>query len=98
MIKYSEETDKLVCSFSERLDTDACVQFEKELYKKIEDAKGKSVVFDLKTVDYISSVFLGICMHILKKLGSERLSIVNVQPNVKRVFKISGLDGQIALN
>ena len=50
------------------------------------------VVFDLKNVDYISSAFLGICIMISKEVGRENFSIVNVNPAMKKVFKIAKLD------
>jgi anti-anti-sigma factor len=97
MVRFSGEEGKLVCSFEERLDTDNCMKFENELLEKVLQSKGKPVVFNLAKVDYVSSLFLGICMRILKDAGKENFTLVNVHPNIKKVFKISGLDKYIAI-
>jgi len=87
---------KLVCSFSERLDTENCSKFEDEIYQKVQESK-IPVIFDLQHVDYVSSAFLRICLQVSRKVGIENLSIINVHPNVKRVFKIAGFDKQITV-
>lgn len=91
MATYLAESGKLVCSFSERMDTKATLSIEKELFEKIKENEG-SVVFDLKDVDYIASSFLRICLRAGKMMGKDRFVIIQVAPPVKKVFKIAGFD------
>ena len=97
MIRFTEEEGKLTVIFLERLDTKNCMMFEKELTDKVDSSPGKAVVFDLEKVDYVSSIFLAICMRILGKASLEKFSLINMRPNVKKVFKISGLDRQVTI-
>lgn len=91
MIKYGVSGDKLVCEFSCRMDTENCNAVSNELLERA----GKStlpVVFDMRSVDYVASAFLGLCAGIVKKIGKDKFSLVNIHPNVKKVFKIAKLD------
>jgi anti-anti-sigma factor len=50
------------------------------------------VVFNLQDVEYVCSLFLGICVKTMKSAQNKEFVITNVQPSVKKLFKISGLD------
>jgi anti-anti-sigma factor len=101
MVRYYKESniteeETLVCAFKEKLDTAHCADIEKELFDKVREEK-IPVVFDLQEIDYIASSFLGMCIRIAKEVGPGNFSIINVKPNVKKVFKISGLDRQMTI-
>jgi anti-anti-sigma factor len=96
MVTYAVEENKLVCRFDGRMDTDNCLKVEKELCGKIQGAD-LPVVFDLEKTDYIASLFLGLCARICKDVGADRFILVNVCPEVKKVFKIARLDGPITI-
>ncbi len=91
MINYVPDGGKLLCVFEERLDTVNCMNFEKELLGKVQEMKSP-VVFDLTKVEYIASSFLRICFQVVKEAGAGNLSLVNVSPEIKKVFKIAGVD------
>jgi len=97
MINYNLTEEKLVCIFSGKLDSAECLIWEPELTKKVTEA-GKPVVFDLKDVDYIASSFLRICIHVPKIIGNENLSLINVSPHVKKVFKLAGFDKHLNID
>jgi anti-anti-sigma factor len=96
MIEFEQKDGKLICSFLSNMTTEACSKCEDELFEKIRAAK-LPAVFDLSRVDYIASVFLGICLSVMKEPGIESFALINVRPNVKKVFKISGIDNLIAI-
>ena len=91
MVTYQETDTQLICAFTGALNTAGCQSFEKELLEKTA-ASQKNVVFDLEKVSYISSAFLRICIQHAKTKGITAFFVTNVSPEVKRVFKIAGLD------
>jgi len=91
MVTYNHEDDKLRCTFSGRIDTNASQEMEQELFAAIDKA-GSQVVFDLADVDYISSAFLRICLRAAKLSGEDKFKVVGVQPGIKKVFKIAAFD------
>jgi anti-anti-sigma factor len=50
------------------------------------------VVFDLAGVDFVASAFLRLCLMVQQKAAGHQLTLVNVSPPIKKVFKIAGLD------
>ena len=66
---------------------------QSERVSKFLEEVTESRVLDLKELDYISSSGLGILVHVqqrLKKSG-EALRIVNANPQVRDIFRFSGL-------
>jgi anti-anti-sigma factor len=82
---------KLIVSFSCKMDTAQCQAIEKELADQIKSQTGP-VVFDLRGVDFVSSMFLRLCIKVIKERGQGNFSVINVEPLIKKVFKIAGLD------
>ena len=76
------------------MDTAACTQMEPELQASLAEADGP-VVFDLRGVRFVSSAFLGLCVRAYQKAGSNGFEMINVEPTIKRVFKIAGLESAL---
>ena len=91
MLEFIEEENKLNCMFSGQLDTQNCMDMENHLKNAIKDEIAV-VVFNLQGVEYVCSLFLGICVQTSKLAPGKEFVIINVQPSVKKLFKISGLD------
>jgi len=101
MVQYDMESNitdepNLVCSFTEQMDTANCLKVEEEILNKVRESK-VPVIFNMQDVDYVSSVFLGMCLKVSKEIGFPNFTVINVQPNVKKVFKIAGFDKQISI-
>ena len=96
MVSFEVKDDKLICSFSEQMNTENCFKIQEEIFKKIRELK-KPVIFDMQRVDYVASIFLSICIQISKEVGVENFMLQNVHPSVKKVFKISGLDTHLTI-
>ncbi|MCX6163041.1 MAG: STAS domain-containing protein [Ignavibacteriae bacterium] len=60
-----------------------------------EEFADSAVVFDLQEVTYICSSFLRICLEHHKKAGENKFSIINTNPAVKKIFKITRLDDML---
>jgi len=91
MAEYFEENGQLRCVFQGALDTVACDKMAPDLYARV-DKSTLPVVFDLKGVEFMASAFFRICLVVGKKRGSDKLTIINLAPMCKRMFKIAGLD------
>ena len=96
MTQYLEQAGKLHCIFTGSLSTVVCQELQTEVTAKVEAAK-LPVVFDMKDVDFVGSMFLRICMMVNRIVGAKNLSIVNLRPLVKKVFKIAGFDENLTL-
>jgi len=86
-----EPKEAHIFRFETRMDTVACKQMEEELQASLDEVDGP-VVFDCAGVKFISSAFLGLCLRAYKKTSAHGFEIINVEPAIKRVFKISGLE------
>ena len=96
MVTFATKDERLVCSFSEQMNTENCLKTQEEIFKKVRELK-KPVIFDMRKVDYIASMFLSMCVTISKEVGAENFILQDVHPSVKKVFKISGLDTHITI-
>ena len=92
-LNVNSEEKHVICYFSKRLDTIVAYDVEPDIDKATEP--GKKMIFDFSGVDYISSTFLRICIKKYKELGNDRFWIRNPKPDIKRVFKIAGLEKMI---
>ncbi|MBC2595113.1 STAS domain-containing protein [Ruficoccus amylovorans] len=90
VVQFSDGEKLLVCAFMGPLNAERCQQIQEDLIGKIE-ATESVVHFDMKEVTFASSSFLRIVLTVNKRVGKERLKITNVDPQVKKVFKMSGL-------
>lgn len=95
MIRFEREDGQfssfLKCYFSGRWDAVNCLENEKEIEEQTLNPDVTKIVFDLEQVEYISSAFLRICIK-TAKARQDNFSIVNVKPEVMKVFKISNFD------
>lgn len=98
---FNPEKRELTCIFKGRLDTVLCNQVSLELQSKYnsltehgnpDELLDFELVFDLKEVNYISSSFIRLCVGGMKKVKDGGFSISNVDPFIKKTFKIAGLD------
>ena len=90
-LKFTLNDNIITYTFSPRMDTVHSKEIEAELTDQMARHDG-GVVFDLQGVEFISSMFLRLCIMAAKRCGSERFSFINVSPPVKKVIKTAGFD------
>lgn len=103
MLDYTHDPERNILSFvfSGKLDTTVSVEFKPAIMKLVSDQmqleheRQLSVIFDFKSVDFITSAFVGICVATAKKAGKRNFSIINTNPFIKRTFKIAGLEEEL---
>lgn len=99
-MKRTKEENRIVVALELRtVDTLACNEIEEQLTEIMEECEsgGLSFAFDLAEVDFIASSFLRLCLQASHKLGVEKVSIVNVSPPIKKVFKIAGFADHLTI-
>ena len=88
-INKTTENDKLTIALEGRLDTLTAPQLDAEIQGKLDGVK--SLVFDFKKLDYISSAGLRILLmaqKIMNKQGS--MVVCNVQEDIQEIFEVTG--------
>ncbi len=96
MVQSLLEYKGVIVRIHGRMDTPTCMAAEEGILNKVRQAGGP-VAFDLAGVPYVCSMFLRICLKAAQHLGPLNLSIINVSPEVKKVFKMAGFDQQIRI-
>jgi len=91
MLQTCELPGMLVMRFEGRMDTVRCEQIETKV-RQAATAASVPIVFDLTGVDFVCSAFLRLCVFASRQGAANGFRIANVEPSIKRVFKISGLD------
>jgi anti-anti-sigma factor len=94
MFPVCDVQERLTVRFEGRMDTAKCEEIEAETREKVTQPD-MPVVFDLEKVVFISSAFLRLCIYAYKQAGEHGFQIVHVDPSIKRVFKIAGLDSML---
>jgi anti-anti-sigma factor len=92
MTKPTWNQNILTFTFDERMDSKNSMEAEKIIDQTINKKSPQKIIFDLKNVTYVASAFLRICITIVKKMGKDSFLIINTQPQIKKIFEISGLE------
>ena len=91
--------DVYVISLSGEIDLYTAPEFKQQLLEVIGDG-AKHVVVDLTATTFIDSTTLGVLVGGLRRLRSAdgQLTIVCSDPNITKIFEITGLDRVFALS
>ncbi|MBN1949428.1 MAG: STAS domain-containing protein [Candidatus Cloacimonetes bacterium] len=100
---YNKDNHILTCSFPSRLDSMNSNEIGETIKNKLDEllesdhkkptsVKDFQLIFNLEGVEYIASSFMRICLANAKRFPASKLSIINTLPQIKKVFKIAGLD------
>ena len=94
---FEQSNGQLRVVLQGRLDTDNCGRLSEPLLEALRMAE-PPVVFDLAEVPFVASSFLRICLQTIQLHGSGSLRLQHLDPSIRKVFKIAGLDGPIQLD
>jgi anti-sigma B factor antagonist len=97
-IQTSRNEDVTTVKLIGRLDTMTSSQLEDALDGIITDTK--DLIFDMESLEYISSAGLRIILSAQKLLSRNggAVSIINCQPDVKEVFSITGFSDILSIS
>lgn len=79
-----------VIAFSGQLHAAACGAMNDDLMAACEETDGP-LTFDLAEVTFVASSFLRTVLTVNRQKAQEGFQIINVPPEVKKVFKMAGL-------
>jgi len=96
MFNITIDGGRMTCTFPERMDTLACEKYQAQIDQQVTQAP-TPVTFDMNGVAYVASSFLRICLKTAQALAKGQFELVNVGPEVKKVFKIAGLDRDLTI-
>jgi anti-anti-sigma factor len=88
-----EELDeKIIVTMTGSLDTAAAIETEQTLKHITAEATAKDIEFECKDLEYIASSGLRILLDVLKKTKAKgkKVTLRNVNEDIKNVFKITG--------
>lgn len=88
-----EELDeKIIVTMIGSLDTAAAIETEQTLKPITTEGTAKDIEFECKELEYIASSGLRILLDVLKKTKAKgkRVTLRNVNDDIKNVFKITG--------
>ena len=91
MLEFKTEEEKLICSFSGRIDTKSTMEIEDELIEKVQHA-GKPVVFDFANLEYIASSFLRLCVKAARVIPHSKLTVINASEDILHILEMTGFD------
>jgi anti-sigma B factor antagonist len=95
-IRVEESTDLAFVTLidEEYLEDWQIKELQDELLPVIDEVKERRIVIDFTNVKFMSSAFLGLLIRILKRISEQKgsLELVNIQPNIHKIFKITNLD------
>ena len=90
-ITKNQNADKLTVAITGRLDTTTSPQLEGELRTAVNGIT--ELTFDLEKLEYISSAGLRVLLTAQKVMNKQgEMKIINVNPDVREIFEVTGLD------
>lgn len=88
-INKVEDGSKVTVSLEGRLDTTTAPQLDEEV-KQLQD-KVTDLVFDMSTLQYISSAGLRVLLSAQKMMNKQgAMTITNVSPEIMEIFDVTG--------
>jgi len=89
----------LIAKILGELDHHSCDEIRNSLDKEIMVKNPKNLVFDLESLSFMDSSGIGVIIGRYKKilLSGGKVGIINIKPQVKRIYDICGLNKIIPL-
>ena len=91
--KYIRKDKLLILEITEEIDHHSCEKIKKRADYEIEVHIPKKVIFDFKNVNFMDSSGIGMIIGRYKLISmfGGKTSMINVKPQVKKVFEMSGI-------
>ncbi|MGL5313714.1 MAG: anti-sigma F factor antagonist [Peptostreptococcaceae bacterium] len=100
MIKYSLEDKNLIIEFMvPELDHHITNEVRDGIDNILNSKPIKNIIFDFKNIRFMDSSGIGVIIGRYKKISNDggKVSVVNVNARVKKIFDLSGMDKIISI-
>lgn len=100
MIKYSLEDKNLIIEFMvPELDHHITNEVRDGIDSILNSKPIKNIIFDFKNIKFMDSSGIGVIIGRYKKISNEggKVSVVNVNDRVRKIFDLSGMDKIISI-
>ena len=97
-VYQSKEENFITLTIDGELDASSCIVLDESIQQVVNENE-KKILVDCKQLSYISSAGLGVFMSYLQDFAQNdiRMVLFNMNPQVKEVFRILGLDNLIKI-
>lgn len=98
-IKYDEVDKLLICQITEEIDHHTTEKIRRILDDEIERYVPSRIVFDFDKVSFMDSAGIGMILgryKMIRMLGG-CVEMINVKPNIKKIFEMSGIPKIISI-
>ncbi|MDK2564724.1 anti-sigma F factor antagonist [Romboutsia sedimentorum] len=100
MIKYSLDQKNLLIEFmSTELDHHITNEVRDEIDNILISKSVKNIIFDFRNINFMDSSGIGVIIGRYKKISSDggKVSVININDRVKKVFDLSGMNKIIGI-
>jgi stage II sporulation protein AA (anti-sigma F factor antagonist) len=100
MIKYSLDQKNLLIEFmSTELDHHITNEVRDEIDNILISKSVRNIIFDFKNINFMDSSGIGVIIGRYKKISNDggKVSVVNVNARVKKIFDLSGMNKIIGI-
>lgn len=91
MFKINDTPEALVIELSEKIDNQLSTEMERSIFDSIGNTN-KKIVYNFDKTTFICSHFFKVLLKSYNAVGKNKFQIVNLSPEITRVFKIAGFD------
>ncbi len=101
MLKYSIKGKTMVVKFTEsELDHHVSIPIREQLDDLINSNYIDNVIFDFDNMTFMDSSGIGVIIGRYKKISRDggKVSIININDRVKKIFKLSGIDKIVGIH
>jgi len=97
-VYQSKEEEFITLTIDGELDASSCLVLDESIQQVVSENE-KKILVDCKQLSYISSAGLGVFMSYLQDFATNdiRMVLFNLNPQVKEVFRILGLDNLLKI-
>jgi anti-sigma B factor antagonist len=97
-VYQSKEENLITLTIDGELDASSCIVLDESIQQVVNENE-KRILVDCKQLSYISSAGLGVFMSYLQDFAQNdiRMVLFNLNPQVKEVFRILGLDNLLKI-
>ena len=97
-VYQSKEEEFITLTIDGELDASSCLVLDESIQQVVSENE-KKILVDCKQLSYISSAGLGVFMSYLQEFAANdiRMVLFNLNPQVKEVFRILGLDNLLKI-